>query len=114
MNININRARGEAIIDEMAKCGYELYAHEAQVLVRPLAGATQKDLPGDLRSWPNHRGSVLIALRARATAQQAVVTEAAPIVEPTTPVINKPGFGDGGSDLADDPIIKGADFGTGS
>lgn len=106
MNFNINKARGDAIIDEMARCGYELYAHEAQVLVRQIPGVEQKPLPGDLRSWPNHRGSVLIALRARAAAKQATVTVAEPIVEPVVPVINKPGFGDA------DPILQGADFGA--
>jgi hypothetical protein len=118
MNVNINKTRGDSIIDELAKFGYEAYAHDgsAQVLIRPIdqsSDAHPRTLPIELTSQLNNaRGSVLIALRMRAVAK-AETAPVAPAIDAT--VIKTPGFGDilGDSGLKLDPILRtGEDFGA--
>lgn len=135
MNVNINKARGDAIIDELAKYGYEAYTHDgsAQVLIRPSdpsASAHLRTLPIELTSQLNNaRGSVLIALRMRALAKRVAEVQAAVDAVPpdaivaadaTTgeaKVIRAPGFGDPEEFkkqvMNDDPILRaGEDFGA--
>jgi hypothetical protein len=130
MNVNINKARGDAIIAELARYGYEAYvsgdpATSAQVLVRPILHADYDNcktqtLPIELSSQLNNaRGSVLIALRIKmaaqmaetAAAKKAETEAAAQAVEAA--IVKAPGFGDGPSGLKHDPILRaGEDFGA--
>ncbi len=109
MNVNINKARGDAIIDELAKFGYEAYAHEgsAQVLIRPSnpdPEAHPRTLPIELTSQLNNaRGSVLIALRMRDALKKADA-QAAAVEAIDAKVIRAPGFGD--APAAKDPILN--------